>query len=72
MNPISAASSGLQAATANFAVSSLGVVSAANNGGGALASAIVGEAQAGIQLQAAANVEKVSEQLSSALIDITV
>jgi phytoene dehydrogenase-like protein len=72
MNPISSASSAVLASSAAFNSASLGVVSAANGGGGALASAIVGQAEAGVQLQAAAQVEQVSEALSSALVDITV
>jgi phytoene dehydrogenase-like protein len=72
MNPISSASSAVLSSSNAFNTASLGVVAAANGGGGALASAIVGQAEAGVQLQAAAQVEQVSEALSSALVDITV
>jgi hypothetical protein len=72
MNPISSASAGLVSATAQYYAASTGVVSAANGGGsGDLAAAIVGQAEAGAQLQAAANVQKISDELTATLLDIT-
>ena len=80
MNPISPASSGLLAASARFGQTGGAVVAAAANtganpganpGGGALAAAIVGQAGAAVQLQAAANVQKVSDQMIATLLDIT-
>jgi hypothetical protein len=72
MDSVSAASSGLIAASARFNTASNNVAVAAGGGTGDLAAAIVGQAQAGVQLQAAANVQKVSDQMTSALLDITV
>jgi hypothetical protein len=71
MNPISSASAGVLSASAQFATAGISTVAAAN-GQGNLAAAIVGQAQAGVQLQAAANVEKVSDELTATLLDITV
>jgi hypothetical protein len=72
MDPVSNASSGLIAASARFNAASGNVAVAAGGGNGDLAAAIVGQAQAGVQLQAAANVQKVSDQMVSTLLDITV
>jgi hypothetical protein len=72
MNPISSASSGLISASANFSAASGSVVSAVNGGNGDLTAAIVSQSQAAVQLQAAANVEKVSNAMTSVLLDITV
>ena len=73
MNPISTASSGMLAASARFESANSNIVTAAANGGsGDLAAAIVGQAQAGVQLKAAANVQKISDQMVSTLLDITV
>jgi len=72
MDPVSTASSGLMAASAKFNTASSNVVAAASGGNGDLAAAIVGQAQAGVQMQAAANVQNISNQMTSALLDITV
>ena len=73
MNPISSAASGVLAASARFGAANSNIVTAAANGGGGdLAAAIVGQAEAGVQLKAAANVQKVSDQMTSTLLDITV
>ena len=73
MNPISSASSGLLAASTRFNTAGAGVVAAANSGGGGdLAAAVVGQSEAGVQFQAAVNVQKVSDQMVSTLLDITV
>jgi len=73
MDPISSAASGLVAANARFTAASGGVISAANaGGGGALASAIVGQSMAGEQLKAAASVQATTDQMYAALVDITV
>ena len=73
MDPISSVSSNLLTASARFGAASGAVVAASSNvGNGDLAAAIVGQAQAGVQLQAAANVQNISNQMTSALLDITV
>jgi hypothetical protein len=69
--PVSSISSNLVSASAQFGASA-GATAAAANGQGPLAAAIVQQAQAGVQLQAAANVEKVANQMTSVLLDITV
>ena len=70
--PNSSINASLVSASARFNAESQNIVASASNGTGDLAAAIVGQAQAGVQLQAAANVEKVSDELTSALLDITV
>jgi|HubBroStandDraft_4_1064222.scaffolds.fasta_scaffold2969531_1 hypothetical protein len=73
MNPISSAASGLLNAGASYNAASGNIIAAAANGGGGdMAAAIVGQAEAGVQLQAAANVQKVSDQMTATLLDITV
>jgi hypothetical protein len=72
MDAIAAASTGLATASARFTQATIGLASAATGGGGDLAAAIVGQAQAGVQLQAAANVTKVSDEMTAVLLDITV
>ena len=71
MGPISSATSNLISASERANTASLNVLAAANNGAGDLAAAIVGQAQAGVQLQAAADVQKVSDQLTATLLGIT-
>jgi hypothetical protein len=71
ISPISSISSNLVSASAQFGAAT-GATVAAANGQGPLAAAIVQQAQAGVQLQAAANVEKVANEMTSVLLDITV
>ena len=70
--PISSATSALVSASARFNAESQNIVAAATNGQDNLAAAIVGQAQASVQFRAAANVEKVSDELTATLLDITV
>ena len=72
MDAIAAASTGLATASARFTQATLGVAAAAGGQSGDLAAAIVGQSQAGVQLQAAANVQKVADELTATLLDITV
>jgi hypothetical protein len=72
ISPISSISSSLIAASAQFTAAGGATVAAANGDQGALAAAIVQQAQAGVQLQAAANIEKVANEMTSVLLDITV
>jgi len=72
MDPVSTASSSLIAASARYGAAGANVVAADSGGNGDMAAAIVGQAEAGVQLQAAANVQNISNQMTSALLDITV
>ena len=73
ISPISSVSTNLISASAQFGAATGATLSAANAGGqGPLAAAIMQQDQAGVQLKAAANVEKVANQMTNALLDITV
>jgi hypothetical protein len=70
ISSISSIQTNLVAASAAFGSAAANTANVANTQG-PLAAAIVEQAQAGVQLQAAANVTKIADEMTATLLDIT-
>ena len=72
MDAISAASSGLMAASARFGAANANVVAAAGGSNGDLAAGVVGQIDAKNQFQASAGILKTADKMFKTLLDMTV